>query len=460
MRAPAFVASLLLGPAVFASAASDPVPGARPGGEQPSAYEAILPLRERATLRDRIVAERLETVVPPLLRELGIDAWVLVAREYNEDPVLETMLPSSWFAARRRTILVFLDQGEEGVERLAVSRYPITASTGSELFAAAWNPEDEPDQWKRLAALLAERDPARIALDGSERFAHADGLTHFEHEALVANLSPELRRRIVFDDRLGVGWLETRTPMEVALYPSLCAIAHAIIAEGFSPGAVRPGETTTEDLEWWFRERIVALDLDTWFHPHVSFQRPGGQRTRSFAVEQGSGRIERGDLLHVDFGITYLGLNTDTQQHAYVLREGERAAPPGLRAGLRTANLLQDLLTTSFETGRSGNEILQRARERAAAEGIDASIYTHPLGNHGHGAGPTIGLWDRQEGVPGSGDYALRPSTVFSIELNAKVAVPEWSEAETLFMLEEDAIFDGTSVRYLDGRQTELILIP
>lgn len=454
MRAPAFVASLLL-----VAPALAPIFEASPGGEHASAYDAILPLRERATLRDRIVAERLESVVPPLLRELGIDAWVLVAREYNEDPVLETMLPSSWFAARRRTILVFLDRGEEGVERLAVSRYPITTPT-SELFSAAWNPEEEPDQWKRLAALLAERDPARIALNGSERFAHADGLTHFEHEALLANLSPELRRRIVFDDRLGVGWLETRTPMEIALYPSLCAIAHAIIAEGFSPSAVRPGETTTEDLEWWFRQRIVALDLDTWFHPHVSFQRPGGERTRSFAVEQGSGKIERGDLLHVDFGITYLGLNTDTQQHAYVLREGEEAAPAGLRAGLRTANRLQDLLTASFETGRSGNEILQRARELAAAEGIDASIYTHPLGNHGHAAGPTIGLWDRQDGVPGSGDYALRPRTVFSIELNAKAVVPEWNAAETLFMLEEDALFDGTSVRYLDGRQTELILIP
>lgn len=434
-----------------------PVSAAARAGEheRPAPEDLLLPLRERATLHDRIVRERLDSVVPPLLRELGIDCWVLVAREYNEDPVLATMLPSSWFAARRRTMLVFFDRGEPGVERFAVSRYSV-----GDFFEGLWNPEEEPDQWKRLASLLSEREPERIALDGSERYGHADGLTHFEHQALVAALPEALRQRIVFDDRLAVGWLETRTPTELDLYPTLCTVAHRIIAEGFSRQAVTPGETTTDDLEWWYRQRLASLDLDTWFHPHVSFQRSGADaRARSFAVEQGEGVIQPGDLLHVDFGITYVGLNTDTQQHAYVLREGEEDAPVGLRRGLATANRLQDLLTGSFATGRTGNEILLLARERAAAEGIDASIYTHPLGNHGHGAGPTIGLWDRQDGVPGPGDYPLRPSTVFSIELNAKVAVAEWGGAETLFMLEEDAWFDGERVRWLDGRQTELLLI-
>lgn len=419
-------------------------------------YRELLPLRERAGLHDELIAERLDLVIPPLMREVGIDAWVLIAREYNEDPVLETMLPANWFAARRRTVLVFFDHGEEGVERLAVSRYPV-----GDFFPASWDPEEEPDQWKRLAELLDERAPAQIALNGSARYGHADGLTHFEHEAFVAALPAHLRERVVFDDRLGVGWLETRTPREMELYPTLCRVAHAIIAEGFSPLAVTPGKTTTQDLEWWYRERIAGLKLGNWFHPHVSLQREaGGERTRSFAEEQGSGVIERGDLLHVDLGITYLGLNTDTQQHAYVLREGEEGAPAGLRAGLVTANALQDCLTSSFVTGRTGNEILRAAHAKAQEAGIDASIYSHPLGNHGHGAGPAIGMWDKQDGVPGSGDYALRPQAVFSIELNAKAAVPEWNDAELLFMLEEDAFFDGSQVRYIDGRQTELILIP
>ena len=353
--------------------------------------------------------------------------------------------------------MVFVDKGEaKGVERFAVSRYPV-----GDFFPAQWNPEEEPDQWKRLAELLVEHDPKQIALNGSKRYGHADGLTHFEYEGLIAALPEALRERVVFEDRLGVGWLETRTPREMELYPVLCGVAHAIIAEGFSRVAVTPGETTTKDLEWWYRERMADLNLGSWFHPHVSLQRnEASSRSRSFAVEQGSGVIERGDLLHVDLGITYLGLNTDTQQHAYVLREGEEEAPIGLRSGLATGNKLQDCLTTSFVTGRSGNEILRLTKEKAAAASIDNSIYTHPLGNHGHGAGPTIGMWDKQEGVPGTGDYALRPNSAFSIELNAQVIVPEWGDAEVLIMLEEDAYFDGDKVSYIDGRQTELILIP
>lgn len=419
-------------------------------------HGALLALRQRATLHDELVAERLDLVIPPLMREVGADAWVLIAREYNEDPVLETMLPANWFAARRRTVLVFVDHGvEQGVERFAVSRYPV-----GDFFPAMWDPEEEPDQWKRLAELLTERDPQTIALNGSTRYGHADGLTHTEYLALEAALPDGLRGRLVFEDRLGVGWLETRTPREMELYPTLCRVAHAIIAEGFSRTAITPGETTTEDVEWWYRERMANLNLGNWFHPHVSLQRDEeGERSRSFAVSQGSGVIQRGDLLHVDLGITYLGLNTDTQQHAYVLREGEEQPPEGLLFGLATGNRLQDCLTSSFSTGRTGNEILHLAHAKAKERGIDASIYTHPLGNHGHGAGPTIGMWDKQEGVPGSGDYALRPSTAFSIELNARVKVPEWNDAEVLFMLEEDAFFDGESVQYIDGRQTEFILI-
>ena len=449
------VARLLLLLPAFAACASVEEELVHPGYESPTVYDEILPLRERAALHDELVAKRLDRVIPPLMREVGIDTWVLIAREYNEDPVLETMLPANRFAARRRTILVFHDNGQS-VERFAVSRYPV-----GDFFAAMWDPETEPDQWKRLAELLDERGPRKIALNGSTRYGHADGLTHFEHEAFVQALSPALRERVVFDDRLGVGWLETRIEEEIEHYRTMCAIAHAIIAEGFSRVAVTPGETTTKDVEWWYRERIAGLKLGLWFHPHVSLQRSEAEeRSRSFAVSQGDGVIERGDLLHVDLGITYLGLNTDTQQHAYVLRKEEVDAPAGLREGLATGNRLQDCLTTSFVTGRTGNEILAAAKKKALDAGIDNSIYTHPLGNHGHGAGPTIGMWDKQNGVPGSGDYALRPNSAFSIELNARVRIPEWGDKETLVMLEEDAFFDGAGVDYLDGRQLRLLLIP
>ena len=266
------------------------------------------------------------------------------------------------------------------------------------------------------------------------------------------------RSRIVSAEKLAIGWLETRTKEELAFYPSLCALAHRIIAEGFA--SVRPGITTTEDLEWWYRERIEELHLDTWFHPSVSVQRAGGDdATVQFAKRAGAETIRPGDLVHLDFGITYLRLNTDTQQNAYVLAAGETGPPAGLVKALATGNRLQDLLTSSFQSGRSGNEILAAALERARADGIDAPIYSHPLGFHGHGAGPTIGMWDQQRGVPGVGDYRLRADTVYAIELAATVDVPEWGGTKVKMQLEEDAWFDGQTVRYLDGRQTALHLI-
>ena len=167
-----------------------------------------------------------------------------------------------------------------------------------------------------------------------------------------------------------------------------------------------------------------------------------------------------GDLIHIDFGITYLRLNTDTQQHAYVLKPGETDAPAGLKNALKIGNRLQDILTENFKTGRSGNAILTAALDQAKSEGIKATIYTHPIGFHGHAAGPTIGLWDQQGGVPGRGDYSLFPNTAHSIELNAAVKIPEWDDKEVRIMLEEDAFFTGQDVWYIDGRQTDLILIP
>jgi Xaa-Pro aminopeptidase len=270
---------------------------------------------------------------------------------------------------------------------------------------------------------------------------------------MMAALPEPLRARIVSDDDLAIGWLETRIPAEMAVYPEIVRIAHAIIAEGFSRAAVTPGRTTVEDLAWWYRERINALGLDTWFHTNVALFRAGAA-----APLDGDAVIRPGDMLWVDFGIVYLGLNTDTQQLAYVLRPGESDAPAGLRAGLAAANQVQDAVTSSFRTGLSGNEVLAAARARAIAAGLRPSIYSHPLGYHGHGAGPAIGFWDNQEADP-RGERPVNADTAWSIELNARLAVPEWGGQEIEFRLEEDAWFDGTSVRYLDGRQTRFHLI-
>ncbi len=416
----------------------------------------VLSMRDRAKVIDGLLDYRLETVVPDLMRREGIDMWIIAAREYNEDPVIRTMLPATWIAARRRTVLVFFDRGDEGVERLAVARYDIGRSFGS-----AWNPEENPDQWARLAEIVAERNPQRIGLNISETFALGDGLTASERDGMMEAFAPQYRDRVVSAERLAVGWLETRTDREMEMYPMIVKIARNIIEEGLSEQVIQPGVTRTEDVEWWFRDRIRDLNLVTWFHPSVDIQREEAtERDNDFSAREEGGVIHMGDLLHVDFGITYLRLNTDTQMHAYVLRHGETEAPSDLVNALAVGNRLQDILTGQFESGRSGNDILKSALDQAAAEGIEATIYTHPIGFHGHAAGPTIGLWDQQGGVPGRGDYPLYPMTAHSIELNAAVAIAAWNGQTVRIMLEEDAIFDGETTTYIDPRQEELLLIP
>ncbi|EAY29666.1 M24 family metallopeptidase [Microscilla marina] len=418
----------------------------------------ILSMQSRAKLINDWLYIRAKTVLPALMKHEDIDMWIIMSREYNEDPVIETMLPAEWMAARRRTILVMYQPKQGSLETLAIARYDV-----GKVFKRAWNPEKQPNQWKALADVIAQRNPQKIALNYSKEFGLADGVNWKEMEELKANLSAKFVKKIVSGERLAIGWLETRTPQEMAVYSQVMRIAHQIISEGFSEKVIQPGVTTTQDVQWWYRDRIAELKLQAWFHPSVDIQRNDANRneqSRSFASKPGEEVIMPGDLIHVDFGITYLRLNTDTQQHAYILKPDETEAPKGLRDAFKVGMRLQDILTDQFKVGRTGNEVLKRALTQANQEGIEATIYTHPIGFHGHAAGPTIGLWDQQGGVPGKGDYPLHYNTAYSIELNAKVKIPEWNNKKIRVMLEEDGYFDKTGFQYIGGRQKQILLIP
>jgi methionine aminopeptidase len=418
----------------------------------------VLSMRDRAVVIDNLLEEKLKNTLPGLMRREGFDMWVVISREYNEDPVIKTLLPATWLAARRRTILVMYDPGPgKEIETMAVARYDVGTA-----FKRAWDPEQQPDQWKRLAEIITERQPTKIGVNLSDHWGLADGIAATDLRQFLESLPQDYQERVVSAEKLGIAWLETRTPQEMALYPGICRLAHEIIAEGFSSMVIQPGITTTDDVVWWYREKIRELKLTTWFHPTVSIQRQDAEtfdHLEAFSKRPEESIIQQGDLLHVDFGITYLRLNTDTQQHAYVLKDGETDAPEFLKNALKRANRLQDIFTANFEEGKTGNEILKQSRDQAIAEDIKPSIYTHPIGYHGHGAGPTLGMWDSQQGVPHTGDYPLHLDTAYSIELNAATFSEEWNK-EIRIMLEEDAYFDRDGVNYIDGRQTELILIP
>ena len=417
----------------------------------------ILSMKERSEIIDKTIAQRFDTVLPHIMRRENIDMWVIMSREYNEDPVLKTMLPSTWLSARRHTMLVIYDQGEgRPLERLAVARYAVADS-----FEKAWNKEEQPNQFEALANIITQRNPSKIAINTSDAFALADGMTSSEKAMLMSVLPHSYKNRVVSGEKLSIGWLETRSDMEMEYYPILTQIGHKLIATAFSNEVITPGKTTTDDVVWWLRDRTNALGLKNWFHPTVSIQRADSDvfdQIKAFSKRPEQNVIQPGDLIHVDFGITYLRLNTDQQQHAYILKPGETDAPEYLKEALAKGNRLQDILTSNFQKGRSGNDILKRSRRQAIEENIKPAIYTHPLGLHGHAAGPTIGMWDAQEGVPIQGDYPMYENTVYSIELNAAVMIEDWGK-EVRIMLEEDAFFDGSSVSYLDGRQTEFYLI-
>lgn len=409
----------------------------------------ILPLRERAAIRDRWLKTRLETIIPELLERENIDMWLIVCREYNEDPVLLSLLPATSMSARRRTILVFSRNGDEA-ERMTLSRYGYEG-----FYESVWNPDQE-DQFECLARIVRERDPKTIGINTSETFAFGDGISQTEFQIVSDELGEPYAARLTSAENLCVGWLERRIPEEIIAYPRLAETGHQIIARAFSTAVIHPGLTSTDDVVWWMRESMQAAGLSAWFQPTIDIQAPGQSYEDS---ENPRKTIMPGDLLHCDMGFHYLGLATDQQQHAYVLRPGESDAPPGLIAALQDGNRLQDIHLEEMQLGCSGNEVLHVILERAANEDIRAQVYTHPLGVHGHAAGPLVGLWDRQDGVPGVGDYPLYDDTVYSIELNVTRSIAEWSGQDARIMLEEDAALTDGEMRWLDGRQESFYLI-
>ncbi len=434
--------------ALVVSAPLAPLVGVSPA--QTPAANRVLTHREQAPLQHQWIEQRFKTLLPSLMRREGIDMWVIVSREYNDDPVFRSMAPVTTYSSRRRTILVFFDRGgDKGVEHLSIGRFDYDG-----LFTLERTDND--GQWEGLRKVVEARDPKTIGLDISELYSHADGLTANERDNLLKAVGPKFAARVKSAEMLAVGWLESKLPEETDAYRGVMRVAHQVIAEAFSNQVVVPGVTTNEDVAWWMRQRVAEMGLGQWFHPTITVWRKGGLPTP--APPRGY-VIQRGDMLHCDFGLVYLGFSTDTQHNAYVLLPGETEAPQGLKDGLEAANRLQDLTWQFAKPGATGNQALAGALAQAKKEGLTPSIYCHPIGYHGHAAGPPIGMTDYQNGVPGRGDYSFRPNTWHSIELNVTHKVKEWSDQPVRFALEEDAALLDGGWQWIAPRQTAFYLI-
>jgi len=416
---------------------------------------SILPLRERAALINEWLRWRLDNIVPMLMRREGIDMWLVINREYNEDPVYMSMVPEPHMSARRTSILIFHDRGPgDGVERLSGGYYGI-----GDFYKGIWV-DKKKKQFENLADFLKERNPRKIGINVSNKWAFGDGLSAGLKEKLVKDLSPELSSRIVSAENLCVGWLETRSPQELSVYRHVCGIAHDIIAEFYSNKVITPGITTTDDVVWWIRQKIIDLGLKTWFQPSISIQR----HKKLAQIYPGDPKvIRRGDILHCDVGIVYLGLCTDMQLQAYVAHIGEKDVPAGIRKALDRANHLGDIFRGEFKTGRSGNEIVKSAMDKGEAAGLRPLIYSHPIGIHGHGAGPPMDarpLGRAPEGIELRGEYPLYPNTCYAIEYSATTSIPEWDGQDVRIGFEETGVFTKErGASFIDGHQAKYFVI-
>jgi hypothetical protein len=428
------------------------------------ANSALLPssLRAQADMEQQWLAARLEQNLPALMRKHGVAMWIVACREYAEDPAFFALVSPTVFAARRTTIYVFNDLGpEKGVERLALG-----GDSNGGLYQVYRDPDAPtheiygPSQWQLLRKLVDSRNPRNIAIDISATHAFSDGLTVGMQRQLLEALGSENAKKFVNSELLALEYQDLRVPAMLPTYREMMTSVHAIIAEAFSNKVITPGKTTNTDVVWWMRQKVNDLGYGTWFQTSVTVQRPGStEGTENLKKDEGT-VIQRGDVLHTDFGITVMRLNTDTQHMGYVLREGETDVPAGLKLALKNGNALQDIVLRNLRPGRTGNEILATSLDEMKTIGIKGTIYTHPIGDHGHAAGPLIGLWDRQQGVPGRGDVPLLANTWFSIELSATTAVPEWKGQEVQMGLEEDAAVDAEGkASWVAPRQTEFHLV-
>ena len=438
----------------------------------PTAERPFGTLREQAVQQQTWLKERLDTFLPALMRKHEVDMWVVPMREYNEDPVFSSIAAPETFAARRRTIYVFFDKCAASrapvaatcIERIALggtsqggvfdartSMKTVTAAVGGRQ-AELWGDE----QWMLLKQVVEERKPRVIAIDRSKTFAFNDGLSSGELQGMTEALGPAWAARFRDAGNLPLDLIASRVPGEEAFFEKMTALVWQMTQTMFSSQVIVPRKTKTSDLVWWWRQRVNDQGLGTWFQPSIEVQRRGAT-DRDLG---GDPIIQPGDVLHCDVGITVARLNTDTQHNAYVLKPGETDAPAGLKKALANANAMQDIAMDEIRPGRSGNEILASVRQRMKSLGIDGTMYSHPIGLNGHGAGPLIGLWDYQDGVPDRGEARVVRSMWFSIELQATTRVAEWGGQAVRMAQEEDMIIgaDGKP-RWALKRQDRLFLV-
>lgn len=406
----------------------------------------IRTVKEQYRIIDACLKERLELILPKVMKDNNVDMWISASKEYNEDPLFHAITPANYPTARRISLFAFV-KTDNKVKRFSLC---MPSEELAPYYTSYWTDFNHEDQMACLNRLCQEYDPQTIAVNVSDNFAFSDGLTQGLYEMITAKMAPEYVARIVRNDLLALKLMELRTPLELKLHPEVVDVAFSVIEAAFSAENIVPGVTTCEDLQWLMMQRVKDLGLDYWFEPTIDLQRPGLADSRYFGV------IQKGDLLHCDFGIKYLNICTDTQRLAYVAKDNETAIPEELLAGMKINDRFQDIVAANMADGKSGNDVLKDSLKQAKEEGIEAMLYSHPCNMYGHGPGTTIGLWNNQQAIPVKGDVLMSYDTTYALELNTKAKV---FGQDYYFYTEETVAFTREGVIYLHPGRKEIYLI-
>lgn len=420
--------------------------------EKIPAMPKLIPLREQMNVRSAWLKKRFDTLLLPMMRKHGVAMWVVVNEEFHSDAVTESIVPPIPIVGRR-DFFIFADNGQT-LEKFAVVRYE--EEQLKKYFTLISPPRDKTAE--TIRKIVEERNPKTIALNMGYGRGQTDGITHDAYNFLAESLGKDYESRFVSAGNLVTDYLDTRLTEELEHYRTAVLVTDILTRRAFSNEVITPGITTVGDVRWWFLQQINNLGLTTWFQPDLRVQRQAKANSNSqqfLAVADESLVLERGDLIHIDCGLIYMGLSTDWQKHAYILRKGERDAPEGLKNALKNTNALQDAIFKVARTGMTGAEVYDAAMADMKSRNIEAMIYSHPIGTQGHGLGASI---DFRKTI-GASPERFRLGSYMSIELNTAMAVPEWDNQKVTIMAEDDAFMTEKGFEFFRPRQTEFYLI-
>ena len=415
----------------------------------------LLSVREQQLVRENWLKKRLDTMLLPMMRQQKIEMWIVINEEFHADPVTAYIAPPIPYVGRR-DFFIFADRGGDKLDRLAVVRYP---EEHLKYFFEILNPPGR-DIAVTLRRIVEERNPKTIALNIGGTRGATNGLTHDAYKFLTETLGQDYASRFVSAAPLIVEYMDTRLPEELEHYRTAVAVTDVLTQRAFSNEVITPGKTTVGDVRWWFLQQVNNAGLDVWFQPDLRIQRQDrepGKTQQFLSVTEESAIIQRGDVIHIDCGVNYMGLSTDWQKMGYVLREGEKDVPDGLKKALANTNRLQDALFTHIKSGAKGFEIYDATMADMKKQGIEAMIYSHSVGNQGHGLGASIDFRRPAAGAPSEPPF--RDGSYTAIELNTSTPIQEWGGQKVTIMMEDDAYLTKDGMKWFRPRQTAFYLI-